>query len=273
MAAWKKARRPRVMRPAAASDTSRITPRPERTPPLAYISITIAITSTITPAITCSVRLGSRSRAGHERAPSTRSVGRAPSARRACGLLDAEVEDVVEERRTPRPPAPRARRGRRRRPTASATWCRRPRPGAASAARRAGRRTRQLARGEAHAGRCNADCPCGSTSRPRSSRASLRGRCTPQRAQATMSSPRGVRAGGAALARLRARKKPRNRSQIRRSPDDPEKDAAHDLQCELLRRGQFTAKAPRPRSARRAPPGRLVARTRPPWNSATSRTM
>jgi hypothetical protein len=33
------------MRPAAASETSRHTPRPERTPPLAYISITIASTS------------------------------------------------------------------------------------------------------------------------------------------------------------------------------------------------------------------------------------
>ena len=64
MAAWKKARRPRVMRPAAASDTRRITPNPERTPPLAYMSITIAITSTTTPAVTCSMRLGSRSRAG-----------------------------------------------------------------------------------------------------------------------------------------------------------------------------------------------------------------
>jgi hypothetical protein len=33
-------------------------------PPLAYISITIASTSTITPAVTCRMRLGSRSRAG-----------------------------------------------------------------------------------------------------------------------------------------------------------------------------------------------------------------
>jgi hypothetical protein len=63
-AAWKYARRPRVMRPAAASVTSRITPRPLRTPPLAYISITIATTSTSTPAVTWMVRLGSRSRAG-----------------------------------------------------------------------------------------------------------------------------------------------------------------------------------------------------------------
>ena len=63
-AAWKYARRPRVMRPAAARLTSRITPRPLRTPPLAYISMTMATTSTMTPAVTWIVRLGSRRRAG-----------------------------------------------------------------------------------------------------------------------------------------------------------------------------------------------------------------
>jgi hypothetical protein len=52
------------MRPAAASDTRRMTPNPERTPPLAYMSITIANTSTTTPAVTCNTREGSRSRAG-----------------------------------------------------------------------------------------------------------------------------------------------------------------------------------------------------------------
>jgi hypothetical protein len=64
IAAWKYTSRPRVMRPAAASDTSRITPRPLLTPPLACISMTIAKTSTITPAVTWMVRFGSRSRAG-----------------------------------------------------------------------------------------------------------------------------------------------------------------------------------------------------------------
>jgi len=70
-AAWKKARRPRVMRPAAASDTSSITPRPLFTPPLPYISITMAATSAVTPAVTCSMRLGSRMRAGTRSARAT----------------------------------------------------------------------------------------------------------------------------------------------------------------------------------------------------------
>ena len=48
----------------AASVTSRITPRPLLTPPLAYISTTTAATSTITPAVTWMVRFGSRRRAG-----------------------------------------------------------------------------------------------------------------------------------------------------------------------------------------------------------------
>jgi hypothetical protein len=52
------------MRLAAASEMSRITPRPLRTPPLAYISIAIASTSTKTPVVTCIVMLGSRSRTG-----------------------------------------------------------------------------------------------------------------------------------------------------------------------------------------------------------------
>ena len=84
MAAWKNARRPRVMRPAAASDTSRITPRPERTPPLACISITIAITSTTTPAVTWIVRLGSRRRAGIEQQRARRRCRRA-----SVGTTDA----------------------------------------------------------------------------------------------------------------------------------------------------------------------------------------
>ncbi len=70
-AAWKKARRPRVMRPAAASDTSRITPMPLLTPPLAYMSMVIATTSATTPAVTCSVRFGSRMRAGTTSASAT----------------------------------------------------------------------------------------------------------------------------------------------------------------------------------------------------------
>jgi hypothetical protein len=39
-------------------------PRPERTPPLAYMRSTIAATSTNTPAVTWMVRFGSRSLAG-----------------------------------------------------------------------------------------------------------------------------------------------------------------------------------------------------------------
>jgi hypothetical protein len=78
-AAWKYASRPRVMSPAAASDTSRITPSPERTPPLAYMSITTATMSTKTPTVTWIVRLGSRRRAGTKSAAAaatyTTSVG------------------------------------------------------------------------------------------------------------------------------------------------------------------------------------------------------
>src|SRR5260221_176441 len=52
------------MRRAGASDTRRSTPRPLRTPPLAYMSITIATTSTTMPAVTCRLKLGSGRRAG-----------------------------------------------------------------------------------------------------------------------------------------------------------------------------------------------------------------
>ena len=71
------------MRPAAASDTRSITPSPLRTPPLAYISITIAITSTRTPAVTCSMRLGSRRRAG------TRSASEAIAYEITVGTTEA----------------------------------------------------------------------------------------------------------------------------------------------------------------------------------------